>query len=92
MDATDQFGVFGSQDLLFVRRLAAIGLHLLDLLIVKLLCTFPVFLGFCQNLLFGMEFKIFVMAQIIVPEQLADSKANLGLRPVMQVVLLDLLE
>ena len=39
-----------------------------------------------------MALDVLIIIQIVVSEQLADSEANLGLRPVRQVILLDLLE
>ena len=92
MDATDQFRVLGSGNLFSVRLFGVIGSHCMDLFIIKLLGTFPVLLGLCHNLFFADELHIFVMAQLVVSEQLADPKANLGLRPILEMIASDLLE
>ena len=92
MDATYQLGVPWSGYLIFVRLLLAIASHLGRLVIIHRLCAFPVFLRFGHDHLFAGESDILVMAQIIVSEEFADSEANLGLSPLGQLLLSDLLE
>ena len=53
---------------------------------------FAIFLCLVEDLFASFELFVFVIIQVVVPEQLARPQLNLGLGPVLQELFFDLLE